>query len=250
MMRSITLLTVLVAGTFATGAGRASAQGQPPYEQGYAHVNIGAQSGSHDLTQAGSFPLYDEEALFSNKVNIGGSVIYDLGGGYRVWGRNLYAGVSFTHDSDSTNGDVAATIPHPLYANQFRAVTGTADGLNHTENALHVQAVWRQPVTTKFDVALSLGPTIFWARQDLVAAISVAEQGAGVVLTGVTKERVNATSVGFNIGADGTYMVTDRLGAGGFLRYTGGSADFEGAAGTVKLDLGGFQIGAGLRLRF
>ena len=89
--------------------------------------------------------------------------------------------------------------------------------------------------------------------QDLVKGLTVAEQGSpttGVVLTGIEKEKVSDTTVGFNIGADGTYMFTPRLGAGAFLRYTGGSAELKGSAGTVKLDVGGVQIGAGLRLRF
>ena len=82
-------------------AGPASAQGPAPLETGYAHVNIGGQSGSHDLTQEGSFPLYDETGLFTSKASVGGSPIFDIGGGYRVWDR-WYGGVSFTHASDTS----------------------------------------------------------------------------------------------------------------------------------------------------
>lgn len=250
-MRSITLMGVLVTGALAV-AGPASAQGSAPLETGYTHVNIGGQSGSHDLTQAGSFPLYDETGLFTSKMTVGGSAIFDIGGGYRVWDK-LYAGVSFTHASDTSNGDVTGSIPHPFYYDQFRAVTGQATGLKHSDTAIHLQAVYRQPITTKFDVAISFGPSIFMVDQDLVKGLTVAEQGdptTGVVLTGIEKEKVSDTTVGINIGADGTYMFNPRLGAGGFLRWAGASAELEGSAGTVKLDVGGFQIGAGLRLRF
>lgn len=252
MMRSITLMGVLVAGALVSGAGRVSAQTPAPLETGYAHVNVGGQAGSHDLTQQGSFDLYDESALFSNKLTVGGGGLFDIGGGYRVW-HKLYAGLSYSYTSDSSNGEVTGSIPHPFYTDQFRAVAGSVTGLKHSESALHLQAVWRQPVTTKFDVALALGPTIFFVNQDVVQSITVAEQGApttGVVLTGIEKEKVSGTGVGFTIGADGTYMVTERLGAGAFLRYAGGSVDLKAAAGTVNLDVGGLQVGAGLRLRF
>jgi len=49
-------------------------------------------------------------------------------------------------------------------------------------------------------------------------------------------------------GLDVTYLVTPRYGAGVLLRYTRGSIDIEGA--TDSLAVGGFQIGAGLRVRF
>ncbi len=249
MLRSFTLSGVLVVGGLVAGTAPASAQGPAPFESGYAHVNFGGQGSSHDLTQSGAFPLYDEDALLTSKTDVGGGGVFDIGGGYRVWDK-VYAGLSYSYTSDSSNADVTGSIPDPLHFDQFRPVTGSANGLKHTESALHLQAVWRQPVTTKFDVALSIGPTIFFASQDLVKGLTIAEQGTGVVLTGVDVESVNDTTVGFNIGADGTYMFTTRFGAGAFLRYTGGEASLKGTAGTVKLDLGGAQIGAGLRLRF
>jgi hypothetical protein len=42
--------------------------------------------------------------------------------------------------------------------------------------------------------------------------------------------------------------VTTRVGVGGLARYTWGSVDLAGA--TKSLTVGGFQIGAGVRLRF
>lgn len=251
-MRSITLTGVLVAGALVASAGPVLAQGQAPLEHGYVNVNFGAQGGSHDLTQSGAFPIYDEDALLTAKTDVGGGPLFDIGGGYRVY-QKLYAGVAFNWTSDKSNADVSGSVPHPFYYDQFRAVSGTATGLQHSESAIHIQGVWRQPITTKFDVALSFGPTIFMVKQDLVSGLTLAEQGSpttGVVLTSIQTEEVSETAVGFNLGADGTYMFTDRLGAGGFLRYTGGSVDLKGTAGTVKLDLGGIQIGAGLRLRF
>jgi hypothetical protein len=42
-------------------------------------------------------------------------------------------------------------------------------------------------------------------------------------------------------------MVTKNFGAGAFIRYSGASGDITDE---VNLDLGGFQGGGGLRIRF
>jgi hypothetical protein len=252
MMRSIRLMGVLVVGACALATGQAAAQAAAPADRGYVNVNVGTQAGSHDLGQQGSFDQYDETGTFTSKVTIGGSPIFDIGGGVRVFGR-LFAGVSFTRASDTSNADVTGSVPHPFYYDQFRSVTGQASGLKHAETAIHVQAVYRLPITTKFDVALSAGPTFFSVEQDVVKAITIAEQGSpttGVVMTGAEKEKIKENAVGFNVGLDGTFMFSHSLGAGAFLRYTGGSVDLDATAGKSKLDVGGLQIGAGLRLRF
>ena len=54
--------------------------------------------------------------------------------------------------------------------------------------------------------------------------------------------------MGVHFGVDLTYMVTPRFGVGGIARYSWGSADLAGAEDSVTV--GGFQIGAGLRVRF
>ena len=59
---------------------------------------------------------------------------------------------------------------------------------------------------------------------------------------------VKKTTGGFHIGADLQYMVAKRWGVGGLMRYTWGSASITDA--TEKLTVGGFQIGAGARVRF
>jgi hypothetical protein len=52
--------------------------------------------------------------------------------------------------------------------------------------------------------------------------------------------------MGVNIGADVTYTITPRYGAGGFIRYAHGQVDLP----TVSdLGVGGVQIGFGLRVR-
>lgn len=243
-------LTGLVAAAVACAATTAFAQGPAPAERAYVHVNFGFQASSHDLTQSGSVPLYDEQATLTLGGEVEGGPLFDIGGGARVW-RQMYVGLSYTWLSDDTSGALTGRVPDPLFYDRFREVTGTASDLGHTEQGIHLQAVWRQPVTTSFDIAISGGPTIFLVKQDLVAGLTLTEGPNNTpTLSGVTVEEVSESAVGFNIGIDGTYMFTRQLGAGAFMRYTGGSVDLEAPGGVVPLDLGGFQIGGGIRFRF
>ena len=63
-------------------------------DKGYVTVNGGGQFGSHDLSQSGSFPLYDETATFSSTHKVRSGGMFDLGGAYKVWKNNFLVGVS------------------------------------------------------------------------------------------------------------------------------------------------------------
>ncbi|HZA35698.1 MAG TPA: hypothetical protein VE505_12260, partial [Vicinamibacterales bacterium] len=219
-MSSTRLTSLMTVGAWIFVAPFASAQGPAPLERGYGHVNLGLQATSHDLEQDTPFVIYDEPGRIQANGSGGGGVLFDIGGGYRVWQR-VYAGLSFTSGSNTEDAALSATVPHPFFFDEFRTVTGTTPALKHSEQALHLQAMWRIPVTTRFDVLLGGGPTFFWVDQDLVSGITVTEIGnptTGVNLSGVTVERASESTVGYNLGADGTYLLTQRFGVGGFLR--------------------------------
>lgn len=256
-MRLNRLMSALAAGVILllAGATQAAAQGAAPEDNVFIQLNVGGQAGSHTLTQQGTFDIYDDQATFSDAIKVGGGGLFDIGGGVRVWGSNLYAGVSYTHFSDKSDAIVAGSIPHPVrFLDPFRNVSGTANGLKHSENQIHIDAVWKQPITTQFDLSVFLGPTIFNVKQDVVSGITVNEVGppyTEATLAGITTERASKSSGGFNIGVDGTYMFTPMIGAGALLRFVTGSVDMpNGSNATTKLDLGGVQFGVGVRVRF
>jgi hypothetical protein len=252
MMTSTRLTGLVMFGALILATLPAFAQGPPPFETGYAHLNFGVQPNSHDIDVTTGFPIYDETARIQTSGKTGGGVLFDVGGGYRVW-RTLYAGITFTSTNNTNDATVTASVPHPFVFDQFRTVTGTANNLKHSENAVHLQAMWRIPVTTKFDVSIGGGPTFFVVRQDLVSGITISEVGnptTGVLLNDITTERGKDSPVGYNLEADGTYLLTQRFGVGGFLRFTGATATFTVGGDSIDLDAGGFQIGIGGRVRF
>lgn len=225
-------------------ATRASAQ-MTWTDKGFVNVTFGVQGGSHSLETSSTFDLYGEQGSLATTQDVGGGPIFDVTAGYRVW-RNLAVGASFSRSASDADVAIAAQVPHPNLFDTLRPLAAISEGSEHSESAFHLHGTWMVPVTDKVDVGLSFGPTIFAVSQDVPAAITVSEPTPTLASTTIT--RVDKTTVGVHFGADVTYLVTPRFGAGLLLRYAWGSADIEGASDS--LTVGGFQIGAGLRVRF
>ena len=214
-------------------------------DKGYASVNVGAQAGSHDLSESGSFPLYEETATFSSTNKVKGGFLFDIGGAYRVWGKNLLAGVSVSHVGSKSNGSVTGSIPDPAVFDRPRAVTKEFADLKHSETAVHLAAIWMMPVANKIDVGVFAGPTIFSIKQDTIPSLTITEPGPTITTTVASASK---TTVGFNIGVDAQYMLRKKYGAGIVARYSVGSVSLPGAS--KKLTVGGFEFGVGGRYRF
>ena len=205
-------------------------------------VNVGAQTGSHEIATNTSFPLYDETATITSTQKTGAGPLLDGGASYRVW-NNLALGVMFSTFSRSVDGAVSATVPNPVFFNQLATVNVSTPGLKHNEIGTHIQAIYFLPVGEKLDVAIYGGPSFIHLSQDIPSATVV----AGTQNTNVAVSREKGTAKGGNVGAELNYMVTKRYGAGFYMRYAGGSVDLKSVTG-VKV--GGFQIGGGVRVRF
>lgn len=214
-------------------------------DRGFANVTGGAQAGSHTLATSSTFDIYEEKGSVDTSQTVKGGGFFDISAGYKVW-RNLAVGLGYSFTSSSGAATIKAKVPDPVFFDKPRDASGAASGLKHTENVVHILAVWMVPVTDKIDVGVSAGPSVFTVRQDLVSALSVKEPGPSI--SGTTVTRAAKTGVGVSVGADVTYMINKRFGVGGLARFTAGSVDLPGA--TKKLSVGGFQIGAGARLRF
>src|SRR4029453_19145536 len=171
----------------------------------------GLQGGGPHLRGGGSFPLYDETATFSSTNKVKGGGLIDIGGAYRIWGRNLLLGVNFTHMSSKSDGSLTGSIPDPGITDRPRPVSKTFEDLKHAENQIHIDAVWMIPVANKTDIGVSAGPTIFMVSQEIIPTLTVTEPGP-TITTNV--EKTSKTTVGFNAGIDLQYMVTKKRGAG------------------------------------
>jgi hypothetical protein len=244
------ILKMLKAAVFALGvcalSAPAGAQQLQWTDRGFVSVNGGAQVGSHDLSSTQSFPLFDETASVTSSQSIGSGGLFDISAGYRVW-QNIAVSIGYTHTGSKSDLNVSGTIPDPLFFDQPHPFTSTVSGAKHSENVVNLDAVWMMPVTDKIDVGFSAGPSIFSIKQDVAASLSDAN-------TVPSAARESKTTGGLNIGVDVTYLLGkvpglgNDWGVGGLARYTWGSAKLGDSGG--KLTFGGFQIGAGARLRF
>ncbi len=228
----------------------ASAQMMQWTDKGYAAVTGGAQVGSHNLDTNSTFDLYEDIATVSSTQKVKGGGFFDIGGAYRVWGRNrlgvwgrnLLGGVNFSHTSSDTNVSLNASIPDPAVTDRPRSVTASQSGAKHSENVVHLSAIWMMPVANKIDVGIFAGPSIFSVKQDTISSLTVSEPEPTVNAPLTT---IKKTTVGVNLGVDVQYLFMKDWAIGGLARYAWGSADIAGK----NLTVGGFQIGAGVRYR-
>jgi opacity protein-like surface antigen len=229
----------------------------------YANINFGFQAQGQDFTQRADFPLYDETGNWEAAHSIDGGPFFDIGGGYRIL-RNVSVGLSFTaRTGDSRDVTVNASVPSPIFTDTLRAASARVTGLEHTEQAFHIQALWHIPVTVEFDVALFAGPTIFRVKDELIGAVDFAEVGgdlSSVNIQNISTTEQKETTTGFHLGIDTRYMFMRdigfirNIGAGAMLRYSRGSVDLAAPAGSggapTSIDVGGLEIGVGLRFQF
>jgi hypothetical protein len=214
-------------------------------DKAFVSVNFGAQAPSQSLASATTPDIYGEPASFTSTQDVGGGAFFDIAGGYKLW-HNLAVGIGVTHVGSTADLAVNASIPDPLFFDQPRNVTTSVADAHHSQTAINLTGTWVMPITDKIDIGYQFGPTIFLVSQDLPGVPTISEPGPSI--TSLPLESEDKTTVGVHFGVDVTYMVTPRFGVGGIARYTWGSADLAGA--DDKLTVGGFQIGAGLRVRF
>ena len=213
-------------------------------DKAFVNVSFGGQVSNHTLDTSTPFDLYEEAGTLTSSQKIGGGGLFDISGGYKVR-RNLVAGIGYSKTGDRSDASLTALVPDPAFTDRPRSVSATAADLKHSENVINFFAAYMIPVTDKIDVGVSAGPSIFMVSQELPSGLTVTEPAPTV--NQVTVKKSDKTSVGVNFGIDVAYMLNKRWGVGGLMRYTFGSADFPNSSD--KLSVGGFQIGAGLRMR-
>ena len=209
----------------------------------FVSVNVGAQTGSANLTRDWSFPVYRETATSTTSSSVGRGAIFDVMGGYRIKPQ-LGVAVGFSTFGSTGAAQGTASVPNPLFFNRPAAVVISPVDAKRTERSTYIVLVGSLPVAEKMDLSAFVGPSFIRVTQDIIYDVSVAP-GTQSVVSPIRNE--TGTAKGVNVGADLSYQVFPQVGAAVFLRYNGGSLDLPSVQG-VKA--GGFQIGIGARFRF
>jgi hypothetical protein len=261
-MRKCVLLAAVLAATIPSSLAaqtKTPSQTKPkppsPYPEParwFVHLHGGGQPGSQDVSHATDFDLYDERAHFETMQNIDGGGFLDIGGAVRLY-ENYGASISYAGFSSAGAVNYSGSLPHPEVFDRPRSFNGSAT-VEHKERGVHLQAVWFIPYTDKIDFTVGIGPSFFSAEQGFVRGFTFSENPPDfntVTIDSVDVVNVKESGVGFNFGATGTYAITSYIGASVMLRYARASLTFNvGDGQTADVDAGGFQLGAGVGVRF
>ena len=250
------VLTFLVTGLIAGASRDAAAQTRAWDDRVYLNVGFGVESGTSALADSNTFLIYDETGTVSTSSTYTSGSLFDVGIGFRIW-RNFSVGASYHQEQNTADISVTGSVPHPVFFNQPRSFSTTGGEADfRKEKAVHLQFGWMLPFGEKFDVLVFGGPSWFRLEQPVVSDITIADSTSPFLQVTVTPniEIRKKSPMGFNVGADATYIVWQndsvRLGAGAFVRYALAQTTVLLLKTEQDTDVGGVQFGFGGRLRF
>ena len=234
-------------------------------ERVVAHIGVGWRPASRTFAGSTPFRLFLEEGTLQTDYRIQGGGI--LGGGisFRLW-RNLALGVDVSSYRAIHPAAIDAQVPHPLFFDYPRRISGVVGGLERRERAGHLRGIWVTQLTDWLSISFSGGPSVIDATQEFVTALEYVENEFPYTDLHFAGHSIDAQSgktaaINGGIGVDllnlhrlgflRRYEIMEHIGFGVMARYVRGSMDMEvGDRGTLNVDLGGLQLTTGLRFRF
>jgi hypothetical protein len=228
-------------------AGPLPANAQTWSDRGYLNVSGWFQPASSFSNTAKPID-FAEPSVVDSAYKTGSVPGFEAEGGVRLW-RNLAVGVGVSRFSKNATASVSTQVPHPFFFNKPRAVSGDAASLERDETSVHVEALWMVPLTERWQLALSGGPSWFSVGQDLVSDVTVTQTYPFDTATFATAATVHrsASKVGFNVGADVSYLFGSHIGVGFGVMFSHAAIPLDD---TLTVDAGGAHVGGGLRFRF
>lgn len=236
---------LLVVGLVLTGASAARAQTPPPTADtgAYVSVAVGGQPLTRSFASSGTFSSFNETGRYEVNQNIGAANMFDIGGGYRFM-KHIAVGASVWSARSKSAVAAAASIPDPVFFGRFTTVPAGDNGLKQSTLGVNIFVTYTRPVADRFDVAVSLGPTIVKTTLD-AGSVAVTPNTQQVRLSSDRQSKTSAKAG--NVGVDFTYRLNAIYNVGFFARYAGGELDLPVVK---KLKVGSLQTGGLFRYRF
>ena len=267
MSRTATLAVMILLGAAASvGAQAKPAQPPPkpaqptakpkpsqPVNRVYISINGAFQTAAEDFGETVTFVENAENGTFTTDYTVESGPALNISAGAAIW-RNIGVGVGVTRFSKSTPIAFSASVPHPLFFNRNRNITGDVGGLKREELAVHIQAQATFTPSPKIQGVVFGGPSFFSVKQDIVNDFEITEAypyDTATFSQGLTTT-VDESNVGFHVGADVGYFFSRQVGVGGTIQWSGATIDAPRSDdnGTFEIKAGGFQAGGGVRFRF
>ncbi len=217
------------------------------------HVNGVGETLSNEFEQVLDFRAYGEDGQLRtvHRIDSGGRA--DAGGNILVW-KQLVFGATFSQVNGSEAVTLTGTVPHPLQADSPRTIVPQRLGQTYRQRATHIEVGWvlTFPDLAKLEVRLFAGPSLFNVRRDALTNVALTEGPPPFNEVGVSldSDEQSKSAWGGHVGADVAYWLIDNIGLGGFVRFSQGSMSISDTADATSIDVGAFQGGGGLRVRF
>jgi len=251
----VVLLTLIFS---SLGAGPAFAQRpvtkppRPPKDRGFLSLNAGVQAPPGSFEDSFTYTVNVEDATTDARYKLQVPVLFDGSAGVHLWKKTVGVALGLSRTSGSGRADTVSRIPHPFFDDRDREVAGEAGDSTRTETAVHLQLYYLK-TSGKLRMVLAAGPSWFKVEQKMITGVNVQETYPydTAAFRDATTARVEDSALGGHAGLDVAWMLTPRLGAGVLVRYARATVRLNAADDhRVSTDAGGFQTGAGLRLKF
>jgi opacity protein-like surface antigen len=210
----------------------------------------GYETGSIGFAQRISQSQFVETATIDTSYSAKSGPGFDGAVQFNVF-KHVGLAVAGTRYSRDLTGDYRGSFPHPLYFNRPRAASGSVTG-KLTETAGHASLV----VFThsgSLDLSAWGGVSYFKAEAELLQNVDYSQQYPfdAVTVTGTPTAKVSDTPFGFNLGASADWRFSKNVGVGVQGRFARAKAKFAVKdAPDSQVDVGGFQVGGGVRFYF
>lgn len=258
-------LLVWVTGTASFASGQTSSPkpspGDTPKSPQMAGVARGARTmlaiggGSHpssSLTASETKQINAEAGSFSSNLETNSAFGIDVAAGLALW-RRLGVKVGYSTYSASINGAFQASVPHPLYFNKPRMLSGEPNGLQRHESAIDFHLAALIPAGRRAALMVSAGPTLLKLEQDVVEDFTYSQTypydvvSLGSVTTDSTKS--SKTTVGGSVTLG--FFLTKSFGIAAGLHYATGEVALNfGANSSTSVSMGGARGTFGFAARF